>query len=49
MITYYNINTFLKPFLDLRKLISKFLYKISVIVLLDIIGLANFPLSFRKS
>ena len=34
---------------DLRKLFSKFSYKIFIIVLLNIIGLENFPLSFSKS
>ena len=32
----------------LRKLFSKFLYKIFVIILLDIIGLENFPMSFSN-
>ena len=34
-------------FSHLRKLILKFMYKIFVIALVDIIGLENFPLSFR--
>ena len=41
---------FLKPFFPIpEKVFSKFPYKIFVIVLLDIIGLENFPLSFNKS
>ena len=42
--------SFLKPcFSHLRKLFSQFLHKIFVIILLGIIGLENFLLSFSQS
>ena len=42
--------SFLKPFFShLRKLFSKVLCQIFVIVVLDVIGLENFPLSLWKS